>query len=306
MKKLLTLITVLALALAVFAAPGQAVMKDMWAYVYTWDGKMDVNGKPVLTRQTSNITYVVFPADMDQTRETLYVYNDDTYTSLTNPVTGTNFTSATVGNDMISFRVDPTETNDTYVDLIVVDQDGGYTAFVENFDEYTHTIIIDERKGIQHHGAIWYYYTTSGELDTGIDFNQYAVISDVAIEPLILDSGETIDVGLLSSGTDGDADGFIDGKGVGTVGYYSVRKHDNTTYGFSSGASHYHAVDNVLGALLGTTIVGSGGDTQVGYHGAIQEWDHFFHATQEQSLTWTISSCSTAWGLIHYFFTEVR
>jgi hypothetical protein len=306
-KKLLTAILAIGLLCGLMAGPAMADMKDMWAYVYTWDGTMQADGTLKLTRQTENITFCVFPRDQIATVETLYEYNDNAFTALTNPVTGTNFTSATVCNDMISFRVDPADaTYDRYVDLLVVDQDGGFTTFIEDFDEYTHAIIIDERKNIQHHGAIWFYSTTAGELDTGIDFLDNAVIRTVAIEVLIADADETIDVGLLGAGTDGDADGFIDGQGLDTVAYYDVKKHNNTTYGLSSGVSHFHIVDNPLGALLGTFVIGSGGDTQVGYHGIIQEWDFIPHATQEQSLTWTITDCSTAWGLIHYYFTVIR
>jgi len=306
MRKLLTFVLAIALVFS-FAMTTHAGFKDMWAYVYTWDGGLSSDGQMKLTRQTDNITFVVFPRNQSATLETLYVYDSDAYTALANPVTGTNFTSATVGKDMVSFRVDPTDaTYDRYVDLLVVDQDGGFTTFIEDFDEFTHTIIIDERKNIQHHGAIWYYYTTSGELDTGIDFNDNTIISNVAIEVITLDADETIDVGILSSGTDGDADGFVDGQGIGTAGYYEVKRHEVSASGLSSGESHYCLIDSPLGALLGTTIVGSGDGDSADEFGIINHWDHWFHATQEQSLTWTISSCSTAWGLIHYYFTHIR
>ena len=111
----------------------------------------------------------------------------------------------------MAFRCDPTETTDTYVDLIVVDQAGGYTAFVEDFDEYTHSIIIDERPNVRHHGCA--FIATGGsstEIDTGIDFDDVSIIDYMVVEIGTAISGGTtplLDVGILSSGTNGDSDG---------------------------------------------------------------------------------------------------
>lgn len=325
MRKLLTIVLAIGLIFA-FTLPANAAWKDMWAYVYTWDGGMNSDGTMKLTRQTTNITFLVLEKDYVDTLEKLYVFGDDRMVTtgmghadqlgaVRSAITGTNFASATVCNGMVRFRVDPTETNDRYVDLMVVDQDGGFMTYVEDFDEYTHTIIIDERPNVWHHGAIWYYASTgAAALLTGIEINRNTIIRTMAIEVITLDDGETIDVGLTAGGTNGDADGFIDGGLVATVGYWDVKRHmdpavasPDGVHGISSGATHFHYTsENPLGALLGTTIPGSGGDTLVGYHGFVEHWDFWIHATQEQSLEWNISACSTAWGFIHYYFMQIR
>lgn len=307
-KKLLTAILAIGLLFGFLAGPAMADMKDMWAYVYTWDGTMQADGTLKLTRQTENITFCVFPRDQIATVETLYEYNDNAFTALTNPVTGTNFTSATVCNDMISFRVDPADaTYDRYVDLLVVDQDGGFTTFIEDFDEYTHAIIIDERKNIQHHGCIWFASSAAAEYETGVDFLDNTILTSVAVEVLTLDAGETLDVGILSTGTGGDADGFIDGESLATVGYYDVKWNYNVISGISSGVSHpYFMETDEMGSLFGVWFAGSGGDTLVGQQGNYFPIDHRVYASQEGKLTWTITDCSTAWGLIHYYFTVIR
>lgn len=117
------LFTLILAAFALLAAvPAQAALQDMWAYVYKWDGKMSSDGKPVLTRLTSGVTFKVLAQNSD-TAETLYYYKGST--ALTNPVTTTNFAANTVCNDQVRFRVDPTDTTyDRYVDLIVVDTNG--------------------------------------------------------------------------------------------------------------------------------------------------------------------------------------
>lgn len=220
MKRLFAIF--LALALCFTATPAIAEVQDMLAYVYSWDGKQSADGKPVLTRITSGITFKVLAVDSD-TSETIYEPSDQdsgALTSLTNPVTTTNFNSATVCNDRVAFRVDPTDaTNDRYVDLIVVDTAGGYTQFVENFDKYTRTIVLDERPNMVHHGMIWYTDTTTDETDTGIDFDYDTMILGVAIEEVSGQTGGSITVGLLSTETSGDADGLLVGTSTVTAGY---------------------------------------------------------------------------------------
>jgi hypothetical protein len=60
--------------------------------------------------------------------------------------------------------------------------------------------------------------TATTETDTGFDLPLYsAVLPTPMVRTLTADATETIDVGLLSSETAGDADGFIVGVSVGTV-----------------------------------------------------------------------------------------
>ena len=269
MRKIFKFILALAFVLCM-VAPVQAATHDYWADVYSWDGKMTVDGKPVLTRLTTYVTFKVLAVGAD-TSETLTYYGGTT--SLTNPVTTTNFASDTVCNDRVAFRCDPTDaTNDRDVDLIVVNTVGGYTAFVEDFSYYNHTIIIDQRPNIQHHGCIWFAASII-ETDTGIDFDYHTAIGKVIVEVVTVDAGETLNVGLLSTGTGGDADGFTAAMSVATVGY-AVNSSAN------------------LGVLLRDDS---------------QDFVYTVYSNHEQSLTYSgTSDQDTAAGYIHYYFTRMR
>lgn len=299
-KKLLTFTAIIMLSLFL-VIPAQAGFKNMWAQVYSWDGSINASGRAELTEITSGITFQVLQAGSD-TIETLLEYG--TSTSLTNPVTTTNYALATKmrkGAGVLSFRVDPGETNDVAVDLIVVDTSGGYTAFVEDFDQYTHSIIIDERPNIQHSGTIWFTYAAGSatEIDTGIDFDYDSFIHDVWVEPVTVDSTETIDVGTLSGGTDGDANGFRALVSVATAGFVK------DTGIIVAGSTHDYVAASTYGADLVTAITGTdAGDTDVGGKSYI---GHVITGANEQSLTYTLTAGSdTAVGYIHYLFTRLR
>jgi len=61
---------------------------------------------------------------------------------------------------------------------------------------------------------------STSEKDTGWDLPAKAVVIDVLIEVTTAVSGASIDVGLLSSETGGDADGFVDGLSCATEGIF--------------------------------------------------------------------------------------
>jgi len=275
MRKFSKFLLVLIMAFFIVAPQAHAVMQDMWANVYSWDGSESVDGKPVLTLVTSGITYKVLAIDSD-TAETLYVFNSDAYTSLTNPITTTVFATDATGMDKVAFRVDPTDANnDRYVDLIVVDTAGGYTKFVENFDKYQHTIVIDERPGIMHHGIIWFAATSTSETDTGIDFDYDTAVHKVIVEIVTAHAGSTdyLSVGTNSSATvpaEAAAEaGFVVDAAVATAGYV------------------------VQSAANMGTFLDDGTNNLV----------HVINGSVDPNL---IYSASPAAGYIHFFFTRLR
>jgi hypothetical protein len=277
MKTFLRLALV-ALLTVFMAAPAQAEIQDFLAYVHSWDGTQNLDGKPMTTRITSGITFKVLAKGAD-TAETLYYPTDiDGYnmTSLTNPVSASDFGSATVCNDRVAFRTDPTDSaDDRYVDLIVVDTAGGYTQVIKNFDKHTRTIVLDQRPNTQHHGMIWYADTDTTEIDTGIDFDYDTMILGVQVEVVTEQTSGTINVGTLSSGTSGDADGFVVGTDISSAGY--VLQTLATT-----------------GALLddGTNFNPNG---------------YTILSADEQSLTYTMGTTTgTGAGYIHYRFIRTR
>jgi hypothetical protein len=263
-KRFWSIILMLFLAFAI-GAPASAALQDMQADVYKWDGQMGADGRMVLTKIESGITFQVLAQNSD-TAETLYYPGK--FTSLTNPVSATNFASASVCNKRVAFRVDPTDTTyDRYVDLIVVDTAGGYTAFVEDFDIYTHTIVIDERPNIEHHNVIWFNGDTTNSKSTGVTLLAGMNVRSVQPEIVTTLSGHTMSVGH------GTVTAFIN------LGLLTTAGHVNT-----SAAS--------TGTALG--------------NGTIM-YPHGYHVTADTLMYYTVSSTTgTPAGYIHYYVTYGR
>lgn len=281
-------------AIFMFAMPAQAVLQDMQATVYKWEGGMGADGKAVLTKIESGITFQVLAYGAD-TLETTY-YPKKT-TSLTNPVTTTSFASTSICNKKVAFRVDPTDvTYDRYVDLIVRDNNGGYTAFVSGFDQYTHTIVIDERPNIRHSGVAWFTHAASSTAtDTGISFLPKTFIDDVRIEVVTADSGITINVG-----TEDTAAGFRSGVSLTNTGFVA------DTGVITNGSTIDYTAASTYGTLLYTAITGSDAVATVGGRSYV---GHVVNASGTDSeLYYTLSSSGvdTAHGYIHYTFTRLR
>jgi hypothetical protein len=312
-RKLLTFILALALVFT-FGLTANAGMKDYWAQVYSWDGTINADGRLELTKVTSGITYVVMMADSVATLESLYYYDSDQMTTQANPVTGTNYGSTPVGNDMIRFRCDPTEAGDEEVDLIVVDQAGGYTAFVEDFTQYKHSIVIDERPNVRHHGCAFIVTTgSSTEIDTGIQFDRISVIDSMAIEVGTAMSGSAgsalVSFGLAGAGTHGDTDGFIIDEELATAGWHDPwRAGVNTSDSLATLAGEQIAIHEVgaVGAFIGYMSTGTS-DTGDG-EGILLRTPKVIHGTIEQSLVYMFSTsdAATGWALLHFWFTRVH
>lgn len=333
MRKLLTFVLVLAVIFTLtLPMKSNAAFKDMWAFVYRWDGSLTVDGKYELTRITSGISFVVLQRNSAATMETLYQYNQRSMvtTGMAQPVTGTSYASNTVCNDMVSFKVDPSETNDTYVDLIVVDQAGGFTAVVNDFTENTHTIVIDERPTVEHWGAAWLVTTaTSTEVDSGIELARPSIIKEMKIHVCTAFASMTcVNVGLTAAGTNGDADGFIHQEQLATAGWHSIYRPgvDTTNYLVSTGgeracyaSTHDDGTNSIngpsLGTFLGNFMIGTGdsGLANPGI-GIMNKENLVLHGTTEQTLTYTFASGvnttvtanSTGWGIVWFRFTAIR
>ncbi len=257
-----------------FVAPVYAVTQDMWAYVYTWDGTESKDGKKALVRAITGITYKVLSVDSDSA-ETLTIYNDETFTSLTNPITTTVFAVNTTGKDMVAFRVDPTDTtNDRYVDLIVTNTVGGYTAFVRNFDKYTHSIVIEQQPNVMHHGIIWFAAASASQTDTGIDFEYDTALSKVVIEVVVADAGgsSTLNVGIA------DGTAAVNGAAVYAINVSMAA----TGYVVQSASNMGEYLDDGTNNLV-----------------------HVIDGSDDASLQYDQVLNLTA-GYIHYFFTRVR
>lgn len=312
-KKKLFILTIAVLATIFLAGAASAGFQDMWAAVYRWKGGYNGDMTPKLEQAKDGIMFQVLRRDTS-TPETLYEYGDDAYTALsqTNGVTTTNFADATKmkAAGILSFRVDPSETLDRYVDLIVVDRLGGFTAFVEDFDKFNHTIIIDERPNVEHVGCIWYTFgnASSSEQLTYVDFLSdthiskvwYQVVTPLAHKPYSSYQASSIHIGLLSSQDQGDADGFVVSGACSTPGMFNAIEPTITT---GSCINAYVSTASKVGALIGTSYTGA----DYSNVGMAYNWGHIVTGSSAFSLTYTLgTSCTTGRGYIYYKFSRIR
>ena len=197
---------------------------------------------------------------------------------------------------------DPTETGDTYVNLTVTDTTGGYTAKVIGFSSKMHSVVLDETPGIAHQGSIWFSCTTTGEKSTGISFVADTLISDVRAYVVTVASGKTIDVGLYSSGTGGDADGLRKNVLLTTAGYVA------DTGFITSGASVDYYPASTYGALLYKAVTGTGAFTAGKLNNGGRTFlGHVVTGSNTGLMTYTCGSItSTGAGYIDYWFTRIR
>jgi hypothetical protein len=289
--KLITLALIAAMFL--IAAPAQAVLQDMQASVYKWEGGMGADGKAVLTKIESGITFQVLAQGAD-TLETLY-YPKKT-TSLTNPVTTASFADTAICNKRVAFRVDPTDAHDTKVDLIVRDNNGGYTAFVADFDQYTHTIVIDERPNIRHSGIAWFTHAASSTAtDTGVRFLPKTFVDDVRIEVVTADAGITINVG-----SEDTAAGFRTGVSLTSTGFVK------DTGVITNGSTIDYTAASTYGSLLYTAITGSDAVATVGGRSYLGHMVDASGTDSELYYTLSSSGVDTAHGYLHYYFIRMR
>ncbi len=130
---------------------------------------------------------------------------------------------------------------------------------------------------------------TGSEQDTGFDLPANALVLGAFVEVTVAEATgttKTIDVGLLSSESGGDADGFLDGVSVAALGAYQG--------GLVSGAV-------TLGAFFRETVTDSGAAT------LNARKPHNTSAVTARSVTYTVGSANFAEfrGNIVLIFVEI-
>jgi tetrahydromethanopterin S-methyltransferase subunit F len=286
----------LALCLVGMSIPSQAAIQHYRAAVQLYDSSkraMQGQAGPSDVVSTAIITYQVLAVGSN-TAETLYKPSGpSTYGgSKTNPVTTTVFGT---DNYKIDFWCDPTDaTSDRYVDLIVVDITGGFTAVVHNFDPYTPTVYIDVTKGVDHMGVIWFGGTTT-EISTGVSLGVNTLLKDVRVEVITAANAATLNIGTLSTGGGGLAQGLRSAVLLTNTGHVLDIQVSSAAANQFYGASTY-------GSLLWTTITGTGTSILPGgrtFKGFIVT------GTTTGQLTYAAGSTVAA-GYIYYDFIVLR
>jgi len=145
----------------------------------------------------------------------------------------------------------------------------------------------------------------AGENDTGWDLPAKAIVLDVIVEVETADAGETLDVGLLSTETGGDADGFLDGISLGSVGIVQGVLSITKTGGVNE--NYISAVSCTRGVLLRMLEFELGSDV-AGDHGfvAYERVPHYAGAVAAKSISYTGSTTiDTGAGKIYIIYADL-
>ncbi len=138
------------------------------------------------------------------------------------------------------------------------------------------------------------------EQDSGWDLPSKAIVLDVFLEVTTAESTgttKTLDVGLLSSETGGDADGFLDGVSTASTGL--VRGVATIT----AGANENYFSSTTRGVLLASLTPGSDAATDVGTY---YEKYHLSDSVTAKSVSYTAGSAQTEFaGNIYIVYIEL-
>lgn len=143
-----------------------------------------------------------------------------------------------------------------------------------------------------------YGASDNAETDTGIDLPSNCIINpmDVRLRVTTIDATETIDVGILSSEANGDANGFIAAASVGTSGFVELLPQ------ITGGTNIDYMSTNYVGALLGTSIAGADAVATVGGF----TFKNYRTDGTAKSITYTGSAGSdTAAGYVYLSFAKM-
>jgi len=104
---------------------------------------------------------------------------------------------------------------------------------------------------------------TGSEQDTSINLPTKCIVYDVWVDVTTAEATgttKTLDVGLLSTETDGDADGFLDGVSVSALGVIDGKPT------FTVGSSDSFYASTTLGAYLRDFVAGTDANGRNGVH----------------------------------------
>lgn len=134
------------------------------------------------------------------------------------------------------------------------------------------------------------------EVDTGLDLPKNAMVIDAAVEVVTLDATETVNIGLLSTETAGDADGFLAAVSVANAGFVA-----NIAY--TTGSNEVYLSTNSYGVLLASGSLGNDVATDVG---SLAMKGHVVTGSNATSISYTPSTSDTLAGYGYVFFRMLR
>lgn len=125
------------------------------------------------------------------------------------------------------------------------------------------------------------------EIDTGWDLPAKSIVYDVYVDVTTAEATgttKTIDVGLLSSESGGDADGFLDGVVTSAI------KVVGGSVTYTDGGSQNYISAHTLGVLLYEGLLGADG---AGTAGTINRRAHLASSVTAKSVSYTVGSAAT-------------
>lgn len=285
MKKLYSAVTTMALMLAIFAAGDAFAVRNFGDKKYSIKvhDQRSMNPGEGGIIEDATVYVMVFDAG---TKTLSTIYSDTARTSKTNPITRSQFGT----DDGISFY----GPNSSY-DLFIAHSDGSVAKYA-GVSPRVHRLDLD-RTGSDKVLVFPMVFNAGGtETDTGVDLPLGSFVVDAIVEVLTVDATETVDLGLLSSETNGDADGFLNDVSVATAGVPA-----RLTYTTGANETYLSAVS--YGALLAAVSLGNDVATDVGSFGRLT---HYVTGSNATSITYTPSTSDTFVGTGYVFFKLLR
>lgn len=213
------------------------------------------------------------------------LYSDDARTALANPITRTQFDS----DGVLVFQSPKTS-----VDIALYHSDGSY-SFYSSVVPQNHLLALN-RDGIDK-VLVAPFGSETSETDLAVDFPYDSWIYDMGLYVRTIDATETIDVGLLSSETSGDANGLLASISVGTAGWVAPAAA-------TVGSNDTYLSSSTYGALMGSFVAGADTATDVGTY---LKFGHKVTGANAVSMSYTASAGSdTGVGEIYAFFKRLR
>jgi len=133
-------------------------------------------------------------------------------------------------------------------------------------------------------------------VDTGFDMPARSLITDVAVQVLVVDAGETVDLGFINAVESGDEDGLAKLVTVANLGF-------PTLYPVVTGGTNidYLVETAGYGAYLAQAIAGA---DAVATNGGWAKRNYMTDGTIK-SLVYTPSGSDTFKGLAHLFYIQL-
>jgi len=214
------------------------------------------------------------------------IYSDAARAAKTNPISRAQF--ATDGK-IVFYGA-----SSSY-DITVAHSDGSVSK-LSGVTPNDHTITMN-RDGVDKCLVFPMVFNAGGtETDTGLDLPVGVIVHEVRVEVVTVDATETVDVGLLSSETSGDADGFVAAVSVATAGFPALAV-------FTTGANETYLSAVKYGALMGSSVVGA---DVVGDAGNVVRLGHVVTGSNAVSVTYTPSTSDTFVGYGYVYFRHLR